>query len=185
MKWIWSGVFFIIGLTIGLIARQFLDLTFKKDFDIAHILTIVLTLVVAAFLQYHALGRRSDIRAEKDIVIDQAKAILQGATEVRSRFLSCFLAKGTTEEDLRVMNLGLKTWSASMAELESVLHECKMISEKGLLVEVKEEFFEYKKLLTGGDLTLPYTPLTYNSSEARFKTIGRRLRLLILKVNRR
>ncbi|PYP84363.1 MAG: hypothetical protein DMF61_20185 [Blastocatellia bacterium AA13] len=78
MKWIWSGVFFIIGLTIGLIARQFLDLTFKKDFDIAHILTIVFTLVVAAFLQYHALGRRSDIRAEKDIVIDQAKAILKG-----------------------------------------------------------------------------------------------------------
>ncbi len=184
MKWLARAVILLVGITLGFIGREFSSVTFKNEFDIAHVLTIILTIIVAALLQYHAIARRSDARAEKDLLIEQVKEIIETASDVRKRFLTCFHTRTTSEEDFRLIKAALKNWSSSMSMLEDALQDCSMNKEKETLTTVKYEFFEYKKFLTGGQYLVPYSDYTFNSSELAFKRLRSQLQVLMRQINR-
>lgn len=184
MKWIARAVILLVGITFGFIGREFLSVTFKNEFDIAHVLTIILTIIVAALLQYHAIARRGDARAEKDLLIEQVKEIIETASEVRKRFLTCFHTRTTSEEDFRFIKTALKNWSSSMSMLEDALQDCNMSKEKAALGIVKYQFFEYKRVLTGGVYLAPYSDYAFNSSELTFKRLRSQLQVLMRQINR-
>jgi hypothetical protein len=81
---------FLLGLFVGISGRDLIGLTFKKEFDIFDILTLLVAIGIALAVQYYAQGKQNDLRKEKDILIEQARKITDILPKSGDIFLEYF-----------------------------------------------------------------------------------------------
>ncbi len=83
MNWPLTASAFVIGILIGFIGRNFVQVNFKPDFDIVDICSIAVTVLVAFLLQNYIAQKFSNSRAEKDLLLEEARGWLKTCRETR------------------------------------------------------------------------------------------------------
>ena len=182
--WLAAFVSFLFGLALGLAASNLGSLGFQLELRLADILNWIIILVLAALLRWHWERNFSEVRVEKDLLIEHSKEAIKTLRQVRTSFLVRYdnASAGLKEE---------RTIKRLLRELANDLHsvECMLTLGESLkavtAATVKEQYYAYKAALTGGGFPgEPYTLKEGTRAEFLYKALHEALLRLIFQTNR-
>lgn len=182
--WLAAFVSFLFGLAAGLSASNLGSLGFQFELRLADILNWIIILVLAALLRFHWERNFSEIRVEKDLLIEHSKEAIKTLRQVRTCFLTRYdnASAGLKEE---------RAIKRSLRELANDLHsiECALALGESLkaltAASVKEQYYGYKAALTGGNFPRePYALKDGARAESLYRALHESLLRLIFQTNR-
>lgn len=184
MTWLVGTLLFLAGLAAGLAVSHLHSLKFGFTLTIADILNWVVVLGLARLLQIHWQQNYSDIRVEKDLLIQQSKDAILALKDARSIFLECCDKKKLTRDDEKAVKRVLRNLANTLYFLECGLGECERMRSVGFS-HLKEHCMKYKAVLTGGGFpTQPYTSAHWTDAEVIYKVFHEGLQKLIFEINK-
>lgn len=127
MTWLVGILLFLLGLGSGLALSHLHSFKFAFKLGIADIFNWVIVVGLARLLQIYWQRNYSDVRVEKDLLIQQAKDAAVALKEARSRFSECCDRRKITRDDARLTKVALRNLANSLYSLESALRQCDRI----------------------------------------------------------
>jgi hypothetical protein len=191
MRWLAAlglAMVFIAGIVVGLVLHDIPHLTFKREVDVAAVLTsglgllnIAATLAVGLYLQHYVVKRLANTREEKNIIIALVKE-LTGAYGVTRQIAMIGALQPLTAATSTELNSGFKSISSKISGLEQLLKHCEMSSLR--LPQVRKYTQELKQLLTGANRLSPYEAEAIRRADFLHDRIALTLSIMIVDVIR-
>lgn len=185
-SWDWVGNF--LWATVGaLVAYSFLvapKLEFDYKVSLIGGLQILVTLLLAFYLQSYIALRNADFRIEKNLVQSKITECADFAKEARSVYHSAFSSPKSVDKlgYQKEIRGSLRNLANSLHLVEMMLAECRPNRKFEQFGVVKTGYFNYKKVLTGS--SLPMTSGIYGMAEAEYRSFTREIFRLVMEVNR-
>lgn len=179
-------LFFAIGLCTGYFGRQLLTIEFKKEFGLSDLLSFVTTIAIGLIVGNYLQQRYSNARVEKDLLIEDIKDVVRFTQDVRNIYWDCF-HKQQISPDARVSMLAvLRNIANALTQLEKSLNDCKKTVGTLSIQAIKESYYEYKAVLTGGNFPKePYSGRNSMETEKAYLDFRAKLQSLIFTINSR
>jgi hypothetical protein len=136
---------------------------------------------IAFFLQYYFASRASDDRAEKDILLDNARDVFGMLRSCRDEVMSCHgIAKVSKASQQKIIRL-YRTLSNGLVNLQNAIEMsgCTKLTED--CDAVLKRFVDYKVAATG---KFPYDPSDIGYQEQTYRNLMRELHSLAFKINK-
>jgi len=183
MIWCKNIVFFLAGLLAGILIFKIPKLQFIYEFKVLDLVGLVVTLIIAFIIQLYLVKKGDVDKTEKNIVIDQAKAVRERFDNVRTAAFEAYISQQPLEIHhkrllslFRILANSLEVFehSASLANINCIS------SSKNRLRMI---YFKYKALLTDGDFRKPISDNAFQLAEVAVNDAQRELVAIILKTN--
>jgi len=185
LSWWKSLALVLIGFCLSLIYQGLSPLEFSHKVDIGALLTVLTTLVVVVGVQYYAWWWSTDVRVEKDLLIQQARQVLEDAKDLRQLIETTYLADKISEQEAREIKHRYRSLSNDVHTLEKRLDLCKKRSCDGAVAELRKRLDSYRTCLLSDDFDKRrYQISSFNLSENIYFEIRDTTSLLIFLVNK-
>jgi hypothetical protein len=184
MRWLPAILFFLAGTAFGLFVGRMNALELSYNLRVADIINWVVVVGLATLLKLHWQRKYSDVRVEKDLLIEQSKDAISALKDARNAFLGCCDKKKISREDQIVIEQVLRRLANALSCLECSLAECERMSS--LSVEpATDHYLKYKACVTGGAFpSKPYTVQTSTEQEILYRALLRDLQRLVFTINK-
>ena len=184
MTWLVGLLSFLAGVAICLVISHWHQITLSYTLGISDVFNWLVVLALAKLLLLYWQRRHSDVRVEKDLLIQQIKDAMAELTSARSIFIRCYDAQEVLANDARVIKWKLRNLFNTIHFLESGLLRCDRIKQISI-ADLKETLFSYKDAVTGGNFPAePYSASDWREEESVYRVLHEGLQDLIFKINR-
>lgn len=173
---------FLVGLLVGYVGRNFLQVQFKYDFDIVDISSIIVTVLIAFLLQNYITARHTKSRSEKDLLINEAKESLRISRETRKVIHASHEKSTLTTDDFFAITAALKTLGISLVALKDFVD---VFSEDRCAASfnvVMNNFGKYRRL-TSKPVGQTYTQPEFSEENKTFREFEKSLITLMREIN--
>jgi uncharacterized membrane protein (Fun14 family) len=185
MKWRERLFYLAVGIAIGFFFPHLIQLKFNYEYDVSKVATVVGTVLTVYFIQAILLQKYSNIRVEKDILIERANEVLKIVKEGRKIFLESFESGTVSPENERTLKTLLRDFANELAFLQECADHCKLKVARAELLNAREGLSEYRLRLSGGAFPgTPYSQATLVAVERVYKDLRKNLQRFVLAVNR-
>ena len=154
----------------------------KDELDPVAVSQMGVTLLVGFFLTQYVVQRTTERKAEKGILIDNARGVLADLRETFDAFEECCDEPGDGPK-LGVLRRCFKRLSADMSSFEDLLMECGAGDARTRVNNAKTPLFRFKRLATG---SLPTPPSAEDrvGVETSYRELHQELSRLVVTINR-
>ena len=181
-------LFTLIGIVIGFFIERITHLKFQNEINPVEFANLFLTLIIALLLGYFIEPSNASSRAEKDLHIDQLKAIKEIARDIHSFLISNYNNNPISQNDKNKM---IALFRSLSNQVDLFLSQAEHSKFKFIIDQKKEitnQLFKFKKALTGGHFTLDtfnYTNSGFNKYESQYLNFSKKINQLIIDINRK
>jgi hypothetical protein len=149
-----------------------------KPIDLA---LLFVNLFIAVFLQYYLATQITDLRAEKNLLIDEIRESASMLKRIREY---CDRDKLAPEEKRLVLPL-LRTFANSLEGLETALMRSQLAHLLDSFQSLKNAYFNYKSVLTGGNFPNKILQADARSDHNRaYRNLNSEIQSLVFKINK-
>jgi hypothetical protein len=175
----------LYGLAVTAAAQCWFGLSLKKELDPVSLASLSVTIFIAFFLQYFFASRATDLRVEKDFLIENQKEALKAAKACRAAVDSSFYARKITGQSKQQILFTIRELANCLDVLEEALHESHCRSLASDFLNAKNFYYQLKSAATGGSFpTQPYSTAVMDNVEKNYRGLRKKLQQLFFKVNR-
>ena len=146
--------------------------------------TLAVNIFIAYFLQYYFISRATDVRSEKDILIDSLRDVVTTIRQCRDTLLACHDAGKISAPHAKSIKLLFRKTSNSLenAEMAIGMSQCRSLAKE--CKAIQDALFNYKSAATGGSFpSKPYDAHAFSYQEQTYRTLNEKLHELLFKVN--
>lgn len=183
MKSLLAIVCFLAGLAAGLLAFSIPGFKLSREANVVHLLSILTTLIVAFLLQHYLKARSDDRRIEKNLIIEQAKAVRTTFETLRAAFTDFYLKSDATPPRNPALLAHLRQLSNAVTIFEAVLSETRIQCSPEAVQRIRSHYVSCKRELTQGSPRQPFTLATYLAADAALHRASQDITMLIMRVN--
>jgi len=182
------GVFLTVAAAAAYVYvahRKWWGLTLNTEVKPIEVATLAFTVAIAFLLQFYVVFDADNERAEKDLLIFNARDALAKLRDCRDAFTECFEAKSISQADQTKIQTQLRGLNQSLDALDVSLSKsrcakfckpCKALAAKAL---------GYKAIITGGDFpSKPYPAEVYTAHQTAYREMDVEIQGLIFLINR-
>lgn len=137
------------GLIIGIVISQLPFIQFERTVNVLRLISVIIMAVLTFLVGFYGRKRYGDRRAEKDLIIDQAKEVIRHARRTERTFLKAFARNEDVDSNLILAQLD--DLGYSIEDLRRMLQYGQYSSLETELDEINSTFVEYRKVLSGGN----------------------------------
>ena len=161
-----------------------LTLTWKGEVGLDSFINFFTGIAVAVFLNHAYEKHINDLRAEKDLVIDQLKECLKLLREIRENFQIIALSP-IQKADLDKIVSQLRQFSNNLSSTKDLIDSIEENDLADFLESIKLDFFVYKQIITGTKAPNDrYDSTDSSRQESNYQKISSSIHKLIIKTNR-
>jgi hypothetical protein len=160
------------------------------DFKIDHNLnavdlaTLAVNIFIAYFLQYYFISRATDVRSEKDILIDGLRDVVSSLRQCRDTLFECYDAGNISGTHAKSIIMILRKISNGLESSKTAIEMSQCSTLKTDCVAVQDSLVDYKTAATGGSFPAkPYDAQTFSYQEQKYRTLNEKLHTLLFKIN--
>src|SRR5665647_149937 len=157
-------LFSLIGIVIGFFIERITHIKFQSEINPVEFANLFLTLIIAMLLGYFIEPSNASSRAEKDLHIDQLKAIKEIAKDIHTFLVSNYNNKPLSQNDKDKIVALFRSLSNQVDLFLSQAEHSKFNFVINQKKEITNQLFKFKKALTGGQFTLD----TFNYANSGF-----------------
>jgi hypothetical protein len=141
------------GILIGIIVRDFPLFTINYNLKITEVISVLLTFGIGIFIPLVVKKLIDDRRSFKNSLIEEIGAFVKTASRINERITTIFESSKISQRDKDDMNLLFEIADDEFNSLYLFIEtHCKDGTKKELL-NLKEKWIEYWKILTGTEVT--------------------------------
>jgi hypothetical protein len=160
-------------------------LKLDKDVKPLDVVTLAFTGIIAILLQFYILFSVDNERAEKDLLILNARDALDKLRSCRDTFHDCFEEKRMGPEDQRRIQTQLRSLNQALDALNVSLKKSRCSRFCGRCISLTLDALKYKAILTGGTFpSKPYPPQVYTAHQTAYRGMDEELQGLIFSINK-
>jgi len=174
---------FLLGLVVGLLLYSIPKLRLSPEVNVVHLVNILTTLIVAFLLQHYLKSRSDDRRAEKNLIIEQAKAVRAAFDTVRAASTDFYLKSDVSPQRNMVLLNQLRQLSNALTILEQVVTSSRIQSDAASVLRIRSHYISCKRELTQGSPRQPISLAANLAADASFHKAGEDLTKLIMHIN--
>jgi hypothetical protein len=181
-------LFSLIGIVIGFFIERITHIKFLTEINPVDFANLFLTLIIAMLLGYFIEPSNASSRAEKDLHIDQLKAIKEIAKDIHTFLISSYNNNPLKQNDKDKMIALFRSLSNQVDLFLSQAEHSKFNFVIGQKKEITSQLFKFKKALTGGQFTLDtfnYANSGFNKYESQYLNFSKKINQLIIDINRK
>ena len=158
------------------------NLSINHDIDPVNLAILCVNLFVAFSLQTYFVARTADDRAEKDILIDNARDVFNMLRTCRDEVHASRGTGKITIERQKQINKAYRNLANGLDNLETALEMsgCKELTKE--CDSVSDEYYKYKAAATG-KFPHAYDPSDIGYQDQTYRALNRALHALAFKVN--
>ena len=181
-------LFSLIGIVIGFFIERITHIKFQSEINPVEFANLFLTLIIAMLLGYFIEPSNASSRAEKDLHIDQLKAIKEIAKDIHTFLVSNYNNNPLSQNDKDKMIALFRSLSNQVDLFLSQAEHSKFNFVINQKKDITIQLFKFKKALTGGDFTsdtFNYTNSGFNKYETQYLDFTKKINQLIIDINRK
>jgi hypothetical protein len=147
--------------------------------------TLAVNIFIAYFLQYYFISRATDVRSEKDILIDGLRDVVASVRQCRDTLLACYDTGKISATHAKSIKLFLHKIANGLYDAETAIgmSQCSGLAKD--CKAIQDALFSYKSAATGGSFpTKPYDVHAFSYQEQTYRTLNEKLHELVFKVNK-
>jgi len=178
------GAFLLVGLTIWGSNAGWFGLSLKKEVRPLEAIALVVNLLIAFVLQRFFTTKITDLRAEKNVLIDSAKDILRQLVELREQTEGQFQKEFIDSESATSIKYAFRRSANALTALQGSIGMSHLRSVRDNIHPVWSDFYDLKAVATGDNFPAKgYSIKQLNSQNRLFDSLGAKLRELIFQIN--
>lgn len=157
---------------------------FNGDVNPVQLATLATNVLIALWIQLYFATRMADLRAEKNIIVDNLRAIISTHKRCRETVRECYSAKEVSAGRKLSILTQLRELSNDLENLEFVLKssQCKGLNDK--CPTLRALYIAYKESVTGKSFPAPYEVKDYLDQENKFRDLNHALLTFLLEANK-
>jgi hypothetical protein len=179
---------FVILLSCGVIWAAhacWFGLWLNPEIKPVEVLTLAVSILIAILLQYYFVAKATDLRAEKDLLIENTREALTLLRSCRDTLNSCHDSGKISAADEKQIKTVFRRLSNSLEHLETAIGMSQCLGMAKEFGQIKQAYLSFKIAATGGFFpSKPYTPSTISSQEQASRLLASNLQQLIFKINK-
>ncbi len=184
MKGLLAILCFLAGFAAGLLVYSIPRLRISPEVNLVHLLSILNTLIVAFLLQHYLKSRSDDRRIEKNLIIEQAKAVRAAFDSVRAASSDYYLKSDTSPQRNVVLLSQLRQLSNALTILEQLLASASIPSDTTTtILQIRSHYSSCKRELTKGSPRQPIPIDAHLAADASSHKAGQDITKLIMRIN--
>jgi hypothetical protein len=178
---------FLLLVTVGLLFaahRCWWGLSLDLEINPVELVTLAVTIGVAVLVGYYLTSQITDLRAEKDLLIDDVRNVLQGLKACRDTLNSCYdEAKiGTKSKTLILAHFHRLINGIEEIEQALAMSQCSKLPRD--IASIKGAYLRFKMAATGGSFpSKPYSHSSISDQEQACHALNAELQSLVFKIN--
>jgi|SRR6267142_2524238 len=175
----------VYSLAIIAAKEKFFGLTLKSELDPVALGALCVSIFIAFFLQYFFASRAGDLRAEKNLLIEDQKEVLAFAKQCRNILDDCFYAGKIDSQSKQKILSSLRNIANSLEHLDGALRKSQCQELGADFQNIKASYYLFKQTATGGNFpTTPYTATMFVQQDKAYRNLRDHLQSLLFKTNR-
>jgi len=173
----------VLGLFFAA-THGFLGLTLRNEARPFEIITFAVSLLIAFFLQRFVATQISDLRAEKNVLIEASTAIIRLLCELRERTDAQVQKDSISEEDKNAIVAGFRRVGNAIFDLDVCIGMSKLRSMAESTSRIKKDFYTLKVTATGGDFPTKGYSIKSGGAQVRlYRSLIMKCRRTIFEIN--
>lgn len=179
-------IFLVIGLLAGFFI-SWLPIEFEEKINKIGLFNLMLTLLLALYLEFKVRPSFSNNRNEKDILIDQLKEIKEKAIELHDSYIELRDEQPLTGESKSKLLQGFRILSNNIDLFKQADEYCTITKKTQISDAIVKHYLTYKKSLTGhsfNDSAFHYDRLYWTKQEQSYKSLIKSIILSVIDVNK-
>jgi hypothetical protein len=174
----------LYALIIIAASENLAGLSIKTEIDPVSLASLTVTIFIAFFLQYFFASRATDLRVEKDFIIQVQKEVVKAAKDSRDAVDASIGGVSITTQSKSKILLAFRDLANSLEALEEVLLESKCRSLATDFAATKTFYYQFKSTATAAPFpSKPYSPQMRRELDIRYRQLRKNLQVLFFKVN--
>lgn len=180
-------IILICGILIGFFFERFSKVTFDDKINPIALAGLLLTIVIALYLEFVVRPSLSNSRNEKDIIIDELKEIRKICTNIQSCYNRVQSHAPISQEEKSELLQIFRTLSNQIEVLRDVVKYSKIKSIEENCKNLFSAYLKYKKSFTGFGFDRKdfyYDRVNYSKHEVSYKSFDKETMHFIFDVNK-
>jgi len=178
----------LLLVTIGLLFAAHLCLWgLSLDLEIRpiEVLTLAVTIGVAVLVGYYFTNQVNDLRAEKDLLIDDIRTVLGVLKACRETLNSCYDSEKIGPKSKAIILTHFHRLINGIEEIEASLKISQCVNLSQEIVPIKNAYLSYKMAATGGSFpSKPYNRSSMSDQEQASRILNASLQSLVFAINK-
>lgn len=177
-------VLLVYCLMLLVAVQKWFGLSIKKELDPVSLASLAMSLFIVFFIQYFFVGRASELRIEKDFLINNQKEALKAGRECRDAIDAAFDSGKISQASQEKIKLSLRELANTLEVFEESLRSSQCNRICGQFANTRKSYYKFKSTATGGSFpTTPYTMSTMVAVERDYRLLRRELQDWFFRVN--
>jgi hypothetical protein len=163
----------------------FFGLSLDTEIRPVEVLTLAVNIGIAVLLQYYFTNKVSDLRVEKDLLIDDIREVRATTKSCRDTLNQCYERGKIGSQDSKLVLLLFRRLINGIEQVEAALgiSQCSKFSKD--IEPIKGCYLDYKMASTGGTFpSKPYSQSTISEQERICRDLNLKLQSLIFRINK-
>jgi hypothetical protein len=180
-------IFLLIGLLSGFLISRFSHIHFEEKINPIAFASLILTILLAIYLEFAVRPSLTNSRNEKDIIIDQLKEIRSSCSEVHSQYEKIHNLRNIPQEERSELLSRFRLLSNHIDFLNDIIKYSKIKPVGAISKEISSKYFKYKKSLTGFGFDKEnffFDRIYFSKHESAYKELSKAIMHLIIDVNK-
>lgn len=180
-------IILLVGALIGFFFERVTNTSFENKINPIALAGLLLTIIIALYLEFIVRPSLSNSRNEKDIIIEELKEIRKICTEIQSCYNRIQLLTPIPQEDKGLLILSFRSLSNQIELLRDVVKYSKIRSIDSNCEDLFSVYIKFKKSLTGFGFDkqdFSYDRTNYTKHDLASKTFDKKVMHLIFDVNK-
>lgn len=182
-----SLIILICGILIGFFFERFSKVTFDDKINPIALAGLLLTILIALYLEFVVRPSLSNSRNEKDIIIEELKEIRKICTTIQSCYNRVQPHNPIPIEEKVELLQNFRTLSNQIEVLKDVVKYSRIVSIEKNCTSLFEAYLNYKKAFTGFDFDkkdFVYKKTNFSKHEMSYKNFDKQTMHFIFDVNK-
>jgi hypothetical protein len=179
---------FLLLMTVGLLFaahRCWWGLSLDLEIRPIEVVTLAVTIGVAILVGYYLTNQVNDLRAEKDLLIDDIRNVLRVLKACRETLNSCYDAGKIDPTSKTIILSHFHRLINGIDEIEAALRMSQCSNLHRDIASTKDAYLRYKMAATGGSFpSKPYSHSSISDQERACHALNAELQSLVFKINK-
>jgi len=170
--------------TIVAARAGYLGLSLDHQIRPLELATLAVNIFIAFFLQYFFASRSTDLRAEKDLLIDSTRDVLTIMRSCRDALDAYQDANKSRQEHKKTVLQLLRRLANGLDSIQTALGASQCYRLAAQCDAIRRSYLSYKQCATGGSFpTKRFTAEEVSSQSQTYRRLNRDLEDLVFKIN--